>query len=112
VPTLAPFAKAGVMLVYPLFSCRRRLWTGAAARCQQAYGLDVTHLPFLAHGRSFAPGARMRIGFTSEQESNPESRVLLSDKADALGIRRSNVRWQLTGQTLRTMREYAKVLRE
>jgi len=67
---------------------------------------------FLAHGRSFAPGARMWIGFTSEQEPNPESRVLLSEKTDALGVRRSNVRWQLTGQTLRTMREYAQVLRE
>ena len=67
---------------------------------------------YLAHGRSFAPGARMRIGFTSEQEPNPESRVLLSEKTDALGIPRSNVRWQLSEQTFRTMREYAQVLHE
>lgn len=59
-----------------------------------------------------APGARMRIGFTSVQEPNPESRVMLSDKTDALGILRANVRWQLTEQTFKTMREYAHVLHE
>jgi choline dehydrogenase-like flavoprotein len=67
---------------------------------------------FLAHGRSFAPGAHMRIGLTSEQEPNPESRILLSDRTDALGIRRSNVRWKLTELTRHTIRQFAAVLHE
>jgi hypothetical protein len=67
---------------------------------------------FLARGRSFSPGARIQIGLTSEQEPNAESRVLLSEKTDALGIPRSNIRWKLTDQTLRTMRKFAKVLQE
>ncbi len=67
---------------------------------------------FLARGRSFAPGARMRIGLTSEQEPNPESRVLLSEQRDALGMRRSNVRWKLTSSTHYTMRRFARTLQE
>jgi choline dehydrogenase-like flavoprotein len=81
-----------------------------AARNPEKSVSPVWH--YLARGRSFTPGARMRIGFTSEQEPNPESRVMLSDKADALGIPRSNVRWRLTEQTFKTMREYAQVLHE
>jgi choline dehydrogenase-like flavoprotein len=67
---------------------------------------------FLVHGRSYAPGARMRIGLTSEQEPNPESRILLSDELDTLGIPRANVRWKLTELTLHTMRKYVETLRE
>jgi len=72
--------------------------------------LPVWH--FLANGRSFAPGARMRIGVTSEQEPNPESRILLSRRTDALGIRCSNVRWKLTDRTLHTIRRFAMALRQ
>jgi choline dehydrogenase-like flavoprotein len=67
---------------------------------------------FLAHGRSYAPGASMRIGITSEQEPNPESRVLLSEKTDSLGTHRSNVRWRLTDLTRYTIRQYSLLLRE
>jgi choline dehydrogenase-like flavoprotein len=67
---------------------------------------------FLVHGKSFSPGARMLIGLTCEQQPNPESRILLSDKLDALGIPRSNVRWKLTDLTLHTMRKFAATLRE
>jgi choline dehydrogenase-like flavoprotein len=67
---------------------------------------------FLLRGRSFAPGARMLIGLTSEQQPNPESRILLSDKLDALGVPRANVRWKLTDLTLHTMRKFAATLRQ
>lgn len=67
---------------------------------------------FLIRGRSFAPGARMQIGLTSEQEPNPESRILLSERTDALGVRRSNVRWRLTDLTCYTIRRFARVLRD
>jgi choline dehydrogenase-like flavoprotein len=65
---------------------------------------------YLAHGRSFAPGARMRIGFTSEQEPNPESRIQLSTKVDALLMRRANVCWKLTDLTVHTVRQFANTL--
>jgi len=57
-------------------------------------------------------GAHMRIGLTSEQQPDPESRILLSDKVDALGIPRANVRWKLTELTLHTIRKYVETLRE
>ena len=67
---------------------------------------------FVVHRRSFSPGARMLIGFTSEQEPNPESRILLSEKVDALGMPRANVRWKLTELTRHTIREFAGTLGE
>ena len=67
---------------------------------------------FALRGRTFVPGARMLIGLTSEQEPNPESRILLSDSTDALGMPRANVRWRLTELTMHTMRQFAKTLTE
>jgi choline dehydrogenase-like flavoprotein len=67
---------------------------------------------FLLRGRSFAPDARMLIGLTSEQEPNRESRILLSDTTDALGMFRANVRWRLTDLTLHTIRQFAQTLCE
>ena len=67
---------------------------------------------FLANGRSFAPGARMLIGLTSEQEPDPESRILLSERTDALGIRRCNVRWKPTDRTPHTIRRFAVALKQ
>jgi choline dehydrogenase-like flavoprotein len=81
-----------------------------AMRHPRAALLPAWH--FLAHDRSFAPGARMQIGLTSEQEPNPESRILLSERTDALGVRRSNVRWKLTDLTCYTIRRFARVLRD
>jgi choline dehydrogenase-like flavoprotein len=67
---------------------------------------------FLVHRKSFAPGAQILLGVTSEQEPNPESRILLADRSDALGIRRTNVRWQLTDLTRHTIQQFAGLLRE
>lgn len=54
----------------------------------------------------------MQIRVTCEQEPNPESRILLSNKTDALGIRQANVRWQLTNLTRDTIQSFAELLRE
>ena len=54
----------------------------------------------------------MQIRITCEQEPNPESRILLSNKTDALGIRQANVRWQLTNLTRDTIQSFAELLRE
>ena len=72
--------------------------------------LPIWH--YLARGRSFSPGARLQVSLTCEQEPNPDSRIMLSDKKDALGIRRANVRWKLTELTRHSMRRFAAVLSE
>lgn len=67
---------------------------------------------YLVHGRSYAPGAPMQISLTSEQQPNPESRILLSEKLDALGLPRANVCWRPTELTLHTIRKFVETLRE
>jgi choline dehydrogenase-like flavoprotein len=67
---------------------------------------------FALRGRSFTPGARIRIGITSEQEPNPDSRILLSDATDALGMPRADVHWRLTDLTLHTIRQFTQTLCE
>ena len=67
---------------------------------------------YAVHGRSFAPGAGFRVGLTSEQEPDSESRVLLSEQTDALGLRRANVRWLLKDSVGSTLRQFAHLLCE
>jgi choline dehydrogenase-like flavoprotein len=67
---------------------------------------------YFVHRRSFAPGARMQISLTSEQQPSPDSRITLSEKLDALGLPRANVCWRPTGLTLHTMRKFVETLRE
>lgn len=67
---------------------------------------------YALRGRSFNPGARMRIGLTTEQEPNAESRILLSNTRDALGMHRADVRWKLTDLTVHTIRQFSQTLRE
>ena len=95
---------------------QRRLGPNFAAKLLRAAMHPAAALSpayhFLMRGRSFAPGARMLVGLTSEQQPNPESRILLSDKLDALGVPRANVRWKLTDLTLHTMRKFAVTLQD
>jgi choline dehydrogenase-like flavoprotein len=95
---------------------RERRFDGVAGKLWRASRHPVAAISpayqYMVRGKSYAPGARMRIGLTSEQQPNPESRILLSDKLDALGVPRANVRWKLTDLTLHTIRKYAETLRE
>jgi choline dehydrogenase-like flavoprotein len=79
-----------------------------AMRHPQSAALPAYH--YIVRGRTFVPGARMRIGLTSEQEPNPDSRIRLSHSTDALGMPRSDVHWELTELTLHTMRRFAQTL--
>src|SRR3990167_6774635 len=63
-------------------------------------------------GRSYTPRAKLRIGLTSEQEPNPDSRILLSERFDALGIPLSNIRWKLTELTFYSIQQFAMALRD
>ena len=46
----------------------------------------------------------------AEQAPNPDSRVMLSDKKDALGMRRADLHWKLTELDKRSMRVLYEVL--
>jgi choline dehydrogenase-like flavoprotein len=50
-----------------------------------------------------ASGARMGIGCACEQVPNPDSRVMLGDEVDALGLRRTRLDWRLTEQDRRSL---------
>jgi choline dehydrogenase-like flavoprotein len=67
---------------------------------------------YAVRGRSFSPGAKLQVGLTSEQEPDPESRILLSEQTDALGMRRANVRWKVGDSAGRTLRLFAQLLVE
>jgi choline dehydrogenase-like flavoprotein len=66
--------------------------------------------PFLAAGRgplraddpAFS-GVWMGIGCACEQAPNLDSRVLLGDETDALGLRRTRLDWRLTAQDRRSL---------
>lgn len=67
---------------------------------------------YAVHGRSFAPGAGLRVALTCEQEPDPESRILLSEERDALAVRRANVRWMVKDSTGSTLRQFAQLVGE
>lgn len=50
-----------------------------------------------------AGGVRMGIGCSCEQVPNPDSRVMLADDTDALGLRRTRLDWRLTEQDRRSL---------
>ncbi len=65
---------------------------------------------YLLHGRHYNPGAKFQIGLTSEQEPDPESRVMLSEQKDALGIPLSNIKWKPTDLTHYSIRQFSTIL--
>ena len=62
---------------------------------------------YLLKGRSYVPDARFQIGVTTEQEPNPNSRITLSERRDALGMPLSNLNWQLTALTHYSIQQFA-----
>jgi choline dehydrogenase-like flavoprotein len=91
---------------------------GTAELRQMCRMLARPHVPFstvwqrAVRGRTFVPGTRLRFCLTCEQEPDPESRILLADTTDALGIRRATVQWRLTELVQYTMQRFAAVLDE
>jgi choline dehydrogenase-like flavoprotein len=63
------------------------------------------------HHRSYVPNALARLVILCEQEPSPDSRIRLSDQADALGMPRSDIHWKPTPLTGRSMAIFAKALK-
>lgn len=70
---------------------------------------DSDHLP--SPGGGYAEPQTFHTVSMCEQEPNPESRVTLTMDRDALGVRRVRLAWNLTGFELRTIFEFAELLR-
>jgi len=51
-----------------------------------------------------------RINIASEQSPNPNSRLMLSDKKDELGMRRVKLNWQLTDRDYQSMESFLRLL--
>jgi choline dehydrogenase-like flavoprotein len=69
-------------------------------------------LEYVLRGRTYKPRARFMLHAFFEQEPNPESRVMLGSDRDALGMRRSEIRWRLTELTPRTAIVFAHMIRD
>lgn len=67
---------------------------------------------YLTRGRSYVSNPVMRIGLTSEQEPNPESRVMLSEHCDMLGLPKTKLQWKLTELTRHTIQKFSMTLRD
>src|SRR5581483_7921509 len=60
--------------------------------------------------RTYTPDATFRVGLTTEQEPNPQSRVRLSTDLDALGIPKMVIEWRPTDATWHTASRFAACL--
>jgi len=72
--------------------------------------LAVPAYKYLVAKRAYVPNPRIGLSMLTEQEPNPESRVTLGPVADALGMARSRINWQLTDHTRRTVLGFAGAL--
>ncbi|MEO6741102.1 MAG: GMC family oxidoreductase [Chthoniobacteraceae bacterium] len=62
-------------------------------------------------GRHYNPNAEIRLAFSAEQEPDPESRIMLSTKAnDRFGMPLAVVQWRLTESVARTIWEFSHVV--
>jgi choline dehydrogenase-like flavoprotein len=61
-------------------------------------------------GRIFTPGATCEIAASFEQEPDPLSRVILSEKRDELGMPLACIHWSLTRKTYETAVQFAEVI--
>ncbi len=82
-----------------------------------AVSVLVTSLPlaqrYFRDRRSFKPmDAEVTLAISSEQLPCSRSRIELSDKIDALGMRHLSVNWQIDGRELKSMREFGRLVKQ
>ncbi len=85
----------------------RHLWhvyRGLATFYHRYLAIPVTR------GLAALPDRRLNVMIRAEQAPNPDSRVLLSDKRDALGLPRADLDWQFTELDKHTLRRIAETL--
>ncbi len=91
------------------YTCNRRLWR-ATKRAAVAISQSTDPLrPWLM----LRAGIReLSMVIRAEQAPNPDSRVLLARETDALGMRRAQLDWQLTGLDKHTVQQLVAALDE
>jgi choline dehydrogenase-like flavoprotein len=90
----------------------QELWRAGSNCAVHAAAVARPVWEYIVKRRTYTPDALFAVNIITEQEPNPESRVLLSDRLDALGMPRGEIRWRLTDLTLRTAQTFAEVARE
>lgn len=75
-----------------------------------ASGLTRTAWEIAVHRRVFTPGGVPRVFVLVEQEPDPQSRIQLSDRRDALGLPQVRLVWKLSPLVGRTLREFSRLL--
>lgn len=78
-----------------------------------AASLDIARVVYSAkvrHRRRVSWKASMALHLNVKQKPDAESRVMLSDESDALGVRKAVVQWKISQEKYRTVREYAGVV--
>ncbi len=83
---------------------RERLRREAVGEPADATSVPPPPPPPSEEGRAYMLQSR------AEQAANPESRVVLSEETDALGMRRANLHWNFTEQDKRSIRVFYEVL--
>jgi choline dehydrogenase-like flavoprotein len=84
---------------------------GLTAQVQEAAGL-LNARAHVYRTPSMRPDESPRIGLFMEQAPNPRSRVTLTTRSDALGMRSVRMNWELTELEWHTYRESGVVFRE
>ncbi len=64
----------------------------------------------VTRGLAQLPGQRLSVMIRAEQAPNPDSRVTLSDRNDALGYPKANLNWQFRAQDKHTLRRLGETL--
>lgn len=90
----------------------REFWQYVLTCSRHASHLIRPVWEYFVRGRNYRPAARFRIGIALEQEPLRDSRVLLSNQRDALGMPRCEIHWRMSDLTLRTAQVFSRVIRD
>ena len=58
------------------------------------------------------PRAKLKLSVYTEQAPLSASRISLSDKRDAIGLRRCNIDWRISAEELHTIRTYVEIAKQ
>lgn len=72
----------------------------------------ATAADYLLSQRVYLPGSEYRLAVIMEQEPDPESRIYLSEKLDALRQAKTAINWKPSDLTLRTLKHFSRAAKE
>jgi choline dehydrogenase-like flavoprotein len=94
----------------PWEQSRTALQDALAIATQSGTVVDGLYRRFIKHRPSIIKAARIDLFCLVEQRPNPESRVTLSDKIDALGQPLSQINWHISEQERHTVHRFGQLI--